>query len=619
MHPLDCVRLALVLVALTPAILCQEEEPPHYKREPFHVPGMPGTVAQFSLSSDAHLDAVAVRLGAGDRRVLAILNDGRGLEGNWSSPVVISNSTSVARSLDENSCQVFEDRAFVTWLDDRDGSAATRVHFNRYDQTSDAWLSGPVEIDDSTYPSGSDVTDFQMVVKRGTSGSPYVIVLTTLRAAAKDFVYLSVSPDAGSTFNAPVKVTSPPGSPGDVGDIACDMRFGELHLAWTDDRAGTMDVYHRLALLSFFGVPQFFAPESAISTGAGTRAVGPLVLQTNAENGWTGSDQKYVGVAYLQDDGDGTTNLHVLTSRNNGSSFSDVLIDQTAASGTEVESFDFEIPGDTFTVVWQDDNDGTQQVYRSDSDDGLAFTTPLKTSGFEDATNVGFSPRISPSFGTPDGACIVFLEEGDSGLEVLTNFSDQAFGGEWHSEEYPRVSEAQGEPPARDVQDPDVAYNELYYNYLVGWREETAPGSGVYDLVLGGYRPPQVELEVSSNAMRFGLFHVPFQNTFGFVMLSLSPPTSGTGTLLYDGRSTGLVSDSLTTLWLTSHWQFAIFENDSAGEGGQTQFFPLPPMASALDVTFLYASWGPFGELRTLSEPFTDTIPPTPFRKILPR
>ena len=41
-----------------------------------------------------------------------------------------------------------------------------------------------------------------------------------------------------------------------------------------------------------------------------------------------------------------------------------------------------------------------------------------------------------------------------------------------------------------DVRDPDVAYNQLYYNYIVGWREETAPGSNVYGLVLGGYRAP---------------------------------------------------------------------------------------------------------------------------------
>jgi hypothetical protein len=455
-----------------------------------------------------------------------------------------------------------------------------------------------------------------MVVKRGTSGSTFVIVLVRVRASGQDRVLATVSVDAGTTFNAPVAVSS--GVHGEVGALACDLRFGELHLAWSDDRAGTMDVYYRRALLSFAGAPFFSAPESVLSTGAGSETIGRIVLETNAEFGWSGTDQKYVGVAYLQDDGDGTTDLHVQTSRDNGASFNDVVIAQTTG-GTQVASFDFEIPGDTFTVVWQDDSDATQQVYRSDSDDGLAYTEPVRTSGFEDTSNAGSAPRISPSSGTPDGACIVFVEEGVDGAEVLTNFSDQAFGGAWHDEEYPRVSRAQGDPPPVDVKEPDVAYNQLYYNYLVGWLEESAGGSGAYGLVLGGYRPPQVELELTPDAMRFAVFHVPFQDTFGFVMLSATSPTSGPGTVLYDGRRTGLVSDGLTSLWSTTRWQFAVFENSSLEEGGETALLPLPPMVSALEITFLVASWGPFGQLHTLSEPFVATIPPTAFRKLRPR
>lgn len=606
MLPAPIVRTALTLLALTPVVWPHGEEPPHYTRAPFAVPGLPFSVAEFSLSSDAHLDAVAMRLGPASRRVVAILNDGRGLEDNWTGALVISDDTNVARALNENSCQVFEDRAFVSWLDDRDGAAATRVHFNRYDQVSDSWLAGAVEVNDSTYPPGSDVTDFQMLVKRGTSGSTYVIVLVKLRAAGQDHLYVSVSPNGGSTFNAPVSVSA--GTPGDVGGIACDMRFGELHLAWSDDRDDTPRVYYRRAILSYSGSPVFVAPEVALGT---SEAIGQrLILQTNAEVGWTGSDQKYVGIAYLALGVEATADLHVLTSRDNGNGFVDVPIDQTVDSGVEVATFDFEIVGDTFTVVWEDDSKSSQQVFRSDSNDGTTFSAPVKSSGFETPANEGFRPRISPSFGTPDGACITFLEQGPAGLEVLTNFSDQAFGGEWHDEEYPRVSEAQQEPPPTDVRDPDVAYNQLYYNYLVGWREETAPGSGVYGLVLGGYRPPQVELEVlPGGGIRFANFHVPFHDTYGFVMVSMTPPTSGAGTVLYDGRRTGLVSDSLTSLWLTTRWQYAFFENESDEEGGETTVFPVPPMSAALDITFLSVCWGPFGELHTLSEPFTGTMP----------
>jgi hypothetical protein len=601
--------LALLTLAAIPSAQ-HEEEPPHPVRDPFSIPGLPATVEQFSLSSDRFLDAIAMRMGGANRRILAVLNDGRGLEDNWSSAVVISDNTSVARSMNDTSCQVFGDKAFVAWLDDRDGAGATRVHFNRYDQGASSWLGAALEINDSTYPSGSDVTDFRMVVRRGTSGSTYVVVLASLTASGQERVFLSVSSNAGTTFAAPVDVSS--GTPGDIDGLSCDLRLGELHLAWVDDRGGSAEVFYRRAILNFFGTPTFLAPERAITGAPGTDVVGKIVLQANAENAWSGTDQKLIGVAYRREnDDDATTDLHVVSSRDNGTTFADVLIDQTANGDTEVSDFDFEIPGDTFALVWADDSDGTSQLYRGDSDDGTVFADPVRASGFEDPSNEGLQPKISPSFATPDGACLAFIERGTGGgREVHTNFSDQAFGGAWHDEEFPRVSAPLNEPPVRDVLDPDISYNQLYYNYIVGWREETSPGSGIYGLTVGGYRPPFVHLEIGPNWVRFPNFHIPFQDTFGFVMVSLAPPTTGTGTVLHDGRATGLVADALTTQWLTTHWRFAIFENLSAEEGGETAPYFVPPTITGFDITFLSAAWGPTGELRTLTEPVRATIPP---------
>jgi hypothetical protein len=605
MHLRNCTRL-LALLVLAPVLGAHGGEEPHYKRPPFVVPGLSDSVEEFSLSSDQHLDAVAIHLGGSSGRIVAILNDGRGLEDNWTPAEIISDNTNVTRVLNDDACQVFEDQAFVSWLDDRDGAGLTRVHFNRYDPPSDSWLPAAVELDDSTYPHASDVRRWRMVVKRGTSGGVHVIVLAALRSAGQDHVFVSISPDGGSNFNPPVRVHASASSPGTVGAVACDLRFGELHLAWTDDRAGTMDVHYRLALLDFFGNPLFLEAERAISTGPGTNAVGRLVLQANAEFGWSGSDQKYVGVAYLQNDGDGTTNLHVLTSQDNGTSFGDALIAETATPGTAVAAFDFEIPGDTFVVTWEDDSDGTPQTYRSQSDDGAAFLPATRISGFEEPKNMGFAPRISPSFGNPDGACIVFLEQNPfGGIEINSSFGDQAFGAEWHDEEYPQVSNAAGKG-AGAVEAPDVSYNQLYCNYVVGWREESAPGSGFFNLVLGGYRPPWVRLEgwrADSASMHFEVLHLPFQDTGGYVVVSLAPPTSGPGTVLYDGRKTGFVPDGLTNTWLTNRWAYSVFLNDSANEGGTTRAFVFPPMASGPDLTFQAVSWGPFGELHTLTEP----------------
>jgi hypothetical protein len=607
-----CLFLAASLV-LTRGPSAQEE-PPHYTRSPFRVPDLPDTVEQFALSSDRHLDAVAIRLGGTNGRIVAIVNDGRGLDDNWSAATTLSDATNVARLLNDDSCQVFEDRAFVSWLDDRDGAAGTRVHFNRYDQTTGAWLPAAVELNDSTYPVGSDVVDWDMVVKRGTNGAPFVVVIVKLTAAGADHVFVSISPNGGASFLAPVRATFATGSPGNVGAVTCDLRFGELHLAWTDDREGTFDVHYRFAAMRFSGSPQFFGPERRISSGAGSEALGKLVLETNAEFGWTQTDQKYVGIAYLQDDGDGTSNLHVLSSRDNGDTFTDVILPDTATAGTEVTSYGFEITGDTFVATWEDNSFlGTPQVFRSTSDDGTFFGPPLKLSGLEDPKHLGFQPRISPSFGTPDGTMIVFLEQGEEGLEVRTGFGDQSFGGEFHDEEYPTVSDAQSDGPGIGVDSPDVAYNELYYNYVVGWRQETLPGSGDHALFLGGYRPPFVVAEgwhQGSNELSFEIPHVPFQDTLGFVLVALTPPTTGAGFVLYDGRKTGFVSDFLTLSFLNQNWAYAVFVNDSASEGGRTLPLALPPLMTAPPLTFMACSWGPFGDLHAITEVFREPFAP---------
>ncbi len=590
-------------------------EEPHYTRTPFEVPGLAATVEQFSLSSDRHLDVVAIRLGGASGRVVAIRNDGRGLAENWTPAAILSDDTNVARLLNGDSCQVFEDRAYVTWLDDRDGTGATRIHFNRFDRDTSTWLASALELNDSTYPAGSDVKDYRMVVKRSTSGSAHVIVIARLEAGGQDFAYVTLSTDGGDTFLPPVRCHALAASPGDIGAVACDLRFGELHLAWSDDRAGTMDVYYRQALLNPTGQALFLGAERRISSGAGSEALGRLVLQAGGEFGWSGTDQKFVAVAYLQDDGDATSNLHVLSSSDNGLNFTDALIPQTAAASTNVLDFDLEIPGDTLVVTWQDDFEVASQVWRVESIDGFFFNSPVKMSALEDSAHEGMTPRISPSFGTPDGACITWLELGEDGAEVHTAFGDQGFGGLWHDEEYPRISDAQLDGPNVGVDSPDVAYNELYYNYVVGWRQETGAGSGVYRLVLGGYRPPFVAVRgwyAQSPELYFEVFHLPFQDTGGFVMASLQPATTGAGALLYDGRKTGFLPDALTNRWLNNHWDKMVFVNDSASEGARTRSRPLP-LSLHLDgasLSFLALSWGPFGDLHVVTETFEQPFGP---------
>ncbi|MEQ1892923.1 MAG: hypothetical protein ABL998_10300, partial [Planctomycetota bacterium] len=476
---------------------------------------------------------------------------------------------------------------------------------NRFDEASDTWLAAPIEVNDSTYPPGSDVEDFHLVAKRGTSGATYVYVLTLVRASGQDHLFLAISFDAGLTFGNPQRVNQSGASPGDIGGISCDSRLGEIHVAWSDDRNGTMDLHYRLGLLSFSGNAVWFTGDTQLSTAAGSEVIGTPRLDVNAEFGWTGADAKYVGIAYLQDDGDGTENLHVASSSDNGIHWSDVLINQTAQAGVAVQDFDFDIPGDTFVLAWEDDSGSGQQVYRAESSDGMDFPLVVQMSAQEDPSASGHDVELSSSFGLPDGAMIAFIEERAEGPEIFTSFGDQAFGGEWH-DEYIQVSAAQADPPINDVKNPRVALNARYYNFIVGWLQESSSGSGSYRLWIGGYRPQQVDLEgwaLGSPTIQWNVEHTPFQDTFGFVLASLQSPTSGPGTVLYDGRKTGFVFDGVTASLLNQP-QYLLFRNDSALEGGSTQPKPIPPFSSAPALTYMAITWGPFGDIHVLTEPF---------------
>jgi len=574
----------------------------HYTRAPFQ---LATSVQDFQVASDGEVSVIAYLEGPSTGRIRASLTDGRGLAANWSLPVRISDDTNVLRSLDDSSCQTFGTQAFVAWLDDRDGAAATRVHLNRFDDTTDTWFAAPVEVDDTGLPVGSDIEEFHLVAKRGTSGATYVYVMTRVAAGGLDHLFINVSFDGGATFNPPQRVNQSGTSPGQIGGISCDSRFGELHVAWTDDRNGTMDLFYRLGLLSFGGNVIWFQGDTLLSTTAGSEALGSPLIDVNGEFGWTGFDAKYVGVAYLQDDGDGTSNLHVASSADNGVIWSDALLAQTAGTAVDVQDFDFDIPGDTFVVVWQDDSSGEPQVYRAESSNGAAFVDVSQMSAQETFTNTGRDVALSSSFGLPDGSVVAFIEDTPLGPEIFTAFGDQAFGGEWH-DEYIAVSSAQSDSPGVDVRSPRAALNALYYNFILGWMQESAPASGSFDLWIGGYRPQQVELEgwfPGSASIQWHVEHTPFQDTFGFVLASLAPPTDGPGAVLYDGRKTGFVFDGVTASLLNQP-QFLIFRNDSATEGGSTQPKPIPPFVSAPALTYLAVTWGPFGDLHVLTEPF---------------
>lgn len=207
---------------------------------------------------------------------------------------------------------------------------------------------------------------------------------------------------------------------------------------------------------------------------------------------------------------------------------------------------------------------------------------------------------------------IVFLEGDSSGEEVYTTFSDQEFGGEWHIDEYPIASTAQPESGGIDVIPPDVAYNLRYYNFVVVWQQETSAGSGQYDLVVGGYRPPECEIEgwfEGSTSVQFAFHHLPFQDNFAFVLISGGANAALTGNvLLPDGRKTGLLPDALYLIGLTNLFLFA-GQVDPILEGAVTTPIPIPAtlLLEGFPLSFCGVTWGPFGQFHIVTD-FTTAL-----------
>lgn len=630
----DPAFLAGLLMAAP--LAAQHQHGAHQTREPEALTA-PGPFGNLSVASGDELSLVLFS-NALTQAVLVCESDGRALNGTWSAPQPVSGAGGGARFVQRDSIHVDLGLGFAVWLEDRASSADSRIFYNV--RTSAGW-GQPRAIGDAGLPANADILAYRAVFERSLSGAPCAAVLYSVLdpATQAQSLWISTSGNGGFSFQAPVPVAEagpiPGGSATRIGGLALDLQLAELHCAWTDDRSGTSRVYYRRGGIDFFGRAFFYGPlatgERLISAPGSRAAADDLMLQVNGERRWTGSSQKYVGIAWREDGAlPGTASLFVRASHDSGSNFlSPAIVAHTGRSGIAVRNFDFEILGDTFAITWADnarlDPQGNvviptpaeSHIWRAESSDGSTFD-PLQganvaqLSAQSDPLHVGRAPKIAYAEGTPDAGMIAFLDVGPAGPEVATTFSDQEYGGEWHGDDFPIVSEAQGEGPGHGVPGPALAYNKRYNNFVVAWAQESAPNSLQWEIHVGGYRPQQVEIEgweVGSNEIHFVFEHLPFEDTFAFVLLSQSASNAFGGNLLLpDQRKTGLIPDALTFVGLELFGFFAA-PIDPAIEGAETIGFPIPPdLPVGLPISFCGVSWGPFGEFHLLTETVTELV-----------
>ncbi len=630
--------LALAHGCLVVPALAQHShgEGDHYLREPEAVSDPGGIFTEYSVASDAEL-SVALFKSETDQVVRASVSDGRGLPSTWSAPQDVSATTGSSREVGDTSVFVVDDVAIALWLEDM-GGGNRRVLASKYD--AGAW-GLPVLVNDAGVSPADDVTSFAAVAKPGLNGSPTVAVVYTTDGAGGPGVWLSISASGGSGFGVPVAVSETGAVPGggaatQVDGAAVDLQLGQLHMAWTDDRDGTMTVYYRRALLTFFGQPIFTAPHGTgdVAISSGDDAVGAPELQVNGELGWSGTNQKYVAIGWREDTAsNGNEALIVRSSHDFGDSFNpEAVVAHTGMTDVRVAGFDLEVVGHTFVATWVDnavdDALGTvtvpvpavSHVWHAQSSDGTTFDTGLgaivtRASAFEEADHTGHSGFIAKSAGAPSSSMIAFIEETEHGPEVFTTFADQEFGGAWHIDDYPVVSEAQAKGgDGTAVHPPCVAYNHRYNNYIVLWAQETAAGSNAFEVVVGGYRPHQVAVEgwhLGAPGLEFEIEHLPFEDTFAVVLVSLGGDDSiGGNFLLPDGRKTGIIPDALTISALDPLFFWFSAPNDPIAEGATTPLLPLPPLPLGIELNYCAITWGATGNIHLVTDRFHEDYGP---------
>lgn len=623
-----CVALSFVLGGFAAPGFAQSIHP---VRAPFVLESNAVIEGRHSIASDGELSLCAYVEAIDSGRVLARWSDGRGLAGTWNGGVV-SDQFPAERVIRSDSVQVVNGRAAIVWLEDVAGPNRSRLFVGRFDG---ATHSAPLPVNDAGLPASFDIEDFAVSMRVGPNGSPYLVIGFFGRDVVSQVVglFCVVSADGGATFQAPFPVSSfgavPGGGAASIGGVAVDTKGGELHLAWSDDRNDPgvhREVFYRRALLDWSGTPIFFPPLGSgqdVQLSFTDDVIGAPVIAVDDDPTATTGFDKNVGVAWRElDKGPGKPTLRVRTSRDSGTNFLlESVVAHTGMAGVAVDAFDLEVCGGAFVATYHDNvRDagggsvvvlpiGVTQVWRTVADDAADFAVgeTRMLSSSDDPTAVGRASVVSRVRGAVDAAVIAFLEERANGVEVRTSFADQAFGSEWHLDDHPVVSKAQSGVIAREVRSPRAAYNARYSNFLIAWSQEFAPDTGAYQLWLGGYRPQSVEIlgwKAGSPALSFALRHLPWQDSFAFVLISAQaspfPPNSF---LLPDGRRTGLATDVFLQIGL-ANWILFAAQNDPIAEGAFTTTIPLPPgiVTPGLPLSCVGVTWGPGGALHALTD-----------------
>ena len=486
--------------------------------------------------------------------MLVATSDGRGLA--WSAPVRIDSDTLGASKAPEVwSIHVVGASVYVGWRDERFGNSNDELYFNRSLDGGATW-QGEVRIDKGFAAGVGGVRDWRMAVAPGASGAPdhiYFLMAADPTVNADESLYFAASTDGGASFSSAATPSSIALGTADVDDVSLFAEGGSVFAAWRDNR---------------FGDDETFLQRS---DDGGASWLGADLVLSDPLDAWDGDDEvevaaagSTVAVAYQEDTACcNFEELRITVSTDGGLSWGAPV--KVGGYATSTDDADM-TPGalavlenGNVVVAWTDDRASAvpdeNEVYTSTSSDGgLSWSADVQLSA-----GTGGAPKISAS---GERVALVW-SEGTTVDDVGTAFSPDG-GASWNPTFYlPK-------PAGEDIDDPHVAYNALYGNFLCVY----LAGNLFNEVFAGGFRPQTlvpVGWTGGATALSFGFedFQTDVPVAWGLVSLS-----TGSLPIPFDGRDLGLASDAIfnATLNLALQGVFAA----PLGPGGDGQTAPLP-------------------------------------------
>jgi hypothetical protein len=475
--------------------------------------------------------------------------------------------TGAPKATFRHSLKVDDNRIYLAWRDKRNGSFDD-VYFTSSDDSGTTWLPSNIRIDDGYAMGAKDVKDFRI----GSGGKDVVVICST--SNGDEGLFVTWSNNEGKVWNAALPVTSHNGiADVDNIDLACENDIA--YIVWRDNSLNGIDDTIWMSIFDF-STGVFIAQDLNVSPNL-------ILAGGDADDGVAVAvDQNYLAVMYHADKLGGTSEqLRVNLSSDLGLSWSgdtqvgeydNALLNHDADNGVIL------VEDARVAVAWEDNRTGQDAVYCAIAEFATAtFTADHLCS---DTTLVAGNPHLA----------------GELKNEALAVVWSQ-FPGETYSSCYYMndrwSSTFSVSDNVADVDDAEVAWNDVYNNFLSLW---VADDSGINQLYVGGYRAQQIDpgAPVAGSAAAFTLSG--FLAGDAFQVVAAASPGSF---LLTDGRNLGLRADS----YLLITKDLPQFRGGIAVDGtGSTAPLPIPQGLSGTSFYLVAVGLAPGGVITDLTD-----------------